>query len=117
MEKADETSAAKCPSCKKIVTDDHCAIGCEVCDNWFHIECVGIPENVYEFISSTESSGGFIWNCDICRKNKPTSNSQIRKTVHREIQEVLLIIIRNVIEVTDKCSNFMRILWQFYEML
>ena len=39
-----------CGKCEKPVRDEDKAVGCEVCEVWFHTECEKIPDNVYNFM-------------------------------------------------------------------
>lgn len=61
-------SEYKCGKCGKKVNQATKALQCEVCDEWYHIGCEGIPEEFYEYL--TEEGGGeqFHWNCHHCKK-------------------------------------------------
>ena len=55
-----------CQICTKEVEEDHKALECDKCKEWYHINCVGIPVPLYKFIGKTESN--FRWFCKDCDK-------------------------------------------------
>ena len=52
----------KCPICKIDVVEEVNAIYCEMCDIWFHAECLHMPED--EFRSNADSP--VPWTCSRC---------------------------------------------------
>ncbi len=51
-----------CGSCGKEVTDVQAAVCCDSCDTWFHIDCQGMDEQMYDKLIGSEAS----WICICC---------------------------------------------------
>jgi hypothetical protein len=58
---ADKDETISCVICKKEVIDG--AIECEICQNWHHIECVGVSKTELKFINNHTK---FHWFCPHC---------------------------------------------------
>jgi len=56
------TTNADCGLCKKIVPNDS-AISCEVCAEWFHLECAKITMKEYTFLNKFNR---YHWWCEKC---------------------------------------------------
>ena len=68
-----------CGKCEKEVKETDCALECEVCDVWFHIECEGIPKAVYKFILEKEAGEQLSWHCSFCKRGCVKLNKRIKK--------------------------------------
>lgn len=55
-----------CPDCDKSVEDTDSALECEICENWFHINCEDLEEEDYTFLSVHKTVH---WYCKSCNKN------------------------------------------------
>jgi len=55
-----------CATCSKNVSEKDLALGCEVCDKWFHISCQSITEDEYEFLIEHKN---LHWYCSSCNSN------------------------------------------------
>ena len=53
--------------CSKRVDDNGKALCSEPCSIWFHIQCIKVPECVYDYMQSSGDDGGFTWHCNDCR--------------------------------------------------
>ena len=55
-----------CPDCKKRCKDNEKAIECEFCERWFHANCQGVNDILYEAIKADGEAGtNFIhWYCN-----------------------------------------------------
>ena len=49
--------------CQKKVEDSDCGIACEICNLWFHTECIGVADELYQIMRTV---GGLHWYCDQC---------------------------------------------------
>src|SRR5437868_10082172 len=56
----------ECLTCKKEVTDSHLALECEICEEWFHIDCEQVAAEEYTFLSEHKSVH---WYCIACNKS------------------------------------------------
>lgn len=52
-----------CFTCeKKINQNEKSSIGCDICDNWYHQDCIGMDEKTFKYLSKSTSP----WFCDKC---------------------------------------------------
>ena len=49
-------TVSKCPDCKVKISESSEALMCEICENWFHIECQGITKTTYSLIGRNARS-------------------------------------------------------------
>ena len=52
------------PTCKQNVKKADKALRCEICESWFHFECIQIEDEVYELLK--KKVPGVHWFCDFC---------------------------------------------------
>ena len=52
---------------------------CETCVNWFHLRCIGVPDNIYDFMKNDHKSNCFSYNCPECKK-------YFKAAIHRDIK-------------------------------
>lgn len=57
-----------CSTCNSAVNDTTGAIECDLCEGWFHTECIQFNENVYDELVNENSSStdGVKWFCSTC---------------------------------------------------
>ena len=55
-----------CPSCKLNFIDNGNCIACDLCDTWFHFECVSLTPNEFETYLHNNS---LPWICPTCENN------------------------------------------------
>ena len=65
-----------CPSCEKKVGDDENSMFCNLCECWYHIDCVMFPKDVYDILSKHEDLTSIKWFCPTC---KPKSDEALEK--------------------------------------
>ena len=58
--------ADMCLRCKKKTKVDEDGIQCELCDNWFHAKCEGIPKELYAALQLSNDTG-VMWYCASCK--------------------------------------------------
>ena len=61
--KSKTKNESKCKECTEVVINK--GIQCEVCDAWSHIQCIGLPEELYKYLETNES---LQWYCTSCNK-------------------------------------------------
>ena len=70
------TENEDCKICDVMVKYGVKGIKCDVCENWCHIECVGMEEKTYKHYSK----GNLQWVCEICMKVK-IDNTQMYEMI------------------------------------
>ena len=56
-----------CIRCNTMCKDTDKALQCDMCKDWFHIKCVGVPDKTYEMIrDSNELKCGVRYFCPVC---------------------------------------------------
>ena len=61
------TQEYPCRVCKDEVANEDSSIQCDLCDQWNHIDCIGISIRKYEKLKSDSSP----WYCPICLSEFP----------------------------------------------
>src|SRR5277367_3273064 len=63
-------SGQSCPVCSVVVDEGNKAISCDMCQEWYHITCVGISVQLYSGIQKYEGirKGELLWYCEKCSK-------------------------------------------------
>lgn len=69
----------KCGKCEMQVGVDDKAVGCEICDLWFHINCEYIPDAVYKFMVEEEPGRQLHWTCSYCQRGCENLYKYIKK--------------------------------------
>ena len=105
-----------CQECSKRVDDNDKALCCEACSIWFHIQCIKVPECVYDYMQSSGDDGGFTWQCKDCRNcgksntKLSISNSKeikdLKESICDEIKEKLPVLVKDALIETSKCTGF-----------
>ena len=70
--------------CDKEVKNSHKALQCEICDFWFHIACVGVPDKDFPALNKRN---GVHWFCKFCERGSKKLVELMNK-MHTEITEV-----------------------------
>ena len=63
MASDDDEAPAPCKICPGLVTTDHPALLCDMCNEWLHIKCANVSPNLYKEISKKKK---MVWFCDNC---------------------------------------------------
>ncbi len=83
VESEDEEPPCPCGKCDKIINDDDQSLKCEICDQYFHIECEGVNPTLYKTIKAgtkpKESRARIHWYCGICDRK---SMGMLTKIIH-----------------------------------
>jgi len=66
-----QTKQAKfpCIRCKKNVAKNSKSVKCHICQQWVHVECEGMPPELYNILANPEKYGtcGMSWSCSSCQ--------------------------------------------------
>lgn len=54
-----------CSTCDKDVGNNDKALGCSICENWYHIKCERVTIDDYEFLKKSDNS--IQWYCKSCK--------------------------------------------------
>jgi len=80
------TSRAKCGICNKVVNESSKALQCDLdCDQWYHIECLGVSLNEYLRLAESDEE----WACDTCGLKK--ANNLLSGEI-KNLNEMVLIL-------------------------
>lgn len=74
-----EETSCTCLDCNNEVGETDKALACETCENWFHISCQNIPEQVYDFMVEEEEGQQLQWFCKYCKRGSVKLHNRIRK--------------------------------------
>jgi hypothetical protein len=55
-----------CLFCDRIVRNNQCALQCDGCEGWQHLECGVIPVTAAEYDAAVEDGNDFEWRCGRC---------------------------------------------------
>ena len=78
---------AECPDCKRLTVATDEALECEICENWFHIECQKITKTTYNFLlknSRSREKSKVHWYCDRCDMGAGKILSVVTKISRRQ---------------------------------
>ena len=92
-----------CPICENQVKEE--GLGCENCEFWFHITCVNISKEQYNFISQKEE---LLFVCKSCKvKSKKSEDSQNNDTnnVHSELLAQMSLMMQKMNQIVESNEN------------
>ena len=95
-----------CPICENQVKEE--GLGCENCEFWFHITCVNISKEQYNFISQKEE---LLFVCKSCKvKSKKSEDSQNNDTnnVHSELLAQMSLMMQKMNQIVESNENMAR---------
>ena len=78
------TASGNCAKCKKTGEPGSQWIQCDICDEWFHNACCGLPPDLITQITKTKL---LLFRCNICLSKKALPVSHV--TVQHAIKEAL----------------------------
>ena len=78
------TDSGNCAKCKKTGEPRSQRIQCDICDEWFHNACCGLPPDLIPQITKAKL---LLFRCNICISKKTLPASQV--TVQHAIKEAL----------------------------
>ena len=55
-----------CTSCNEVVLDTEKGLMCNCCNNWYHIDCQKVSEEIYLFLCSHDEERSLHWYCKTC---------------------------------------------------
>ena len=81
QDKASKTVKFPCLRCKKNVAKNSRSVRCHICQHWVHVECEGMPIEMYNLMANPEKYGavGLSWTCMSCQ----SSMAKIQEVVGR----------------------------------
>ena len=59
----EEESPAPCKICPVLVTEEHPALQCDMCDEWLHIECADVHPDLFREMNKKSK---LLWFCESC---------------------------------------------------
>lgn len=77
-----EALVEKCGECKRIVSNEDDGLQCEICQEWFHCVCQGMPVEAYQFIN--DNSVSLHWYCRRCNKEVSSMIAMMTKLQQRQ---------------------------------
>ena len=100
----------KCPSCEMKVGGDDCAMFCNLCECWSHINCVMFPKELYDVLLKHENIESIKWFCPVC---KPKSDEALEKYSSLEkktetLSEDMHIVKNDLKEIKTSISNLVK---------
>ena len=68
LAEAQNQDVCKCIDCNLIVNDNDHAVNCELCEEWCHVQCTDISQDLYEKLDPKDAvtASGLKWFCAIC---------------------------------------------------
>jgi len=98
-----------CLHCSDEMKNNDKAVCCDQCNKWFHIQCIGVPDCVYDFIGKNDNGARFSWHCNNCRKTGKNLHKMqlhnIKEAVAEEIRMVIPDIAKSTLEEANKCTE------------
>ena len=99
-----------CKSCSKEVTQKEASIQCELCIDWYHIQCVGVSSEEYKFLKKYGQS--YHWFCPNCEKGainilRKITSLQEDQTVLKQTVKLLEGAIEKVQEDMSGCITLL----------
>ena len=86
-----EGENCKCGICTVVLPENEPkAIGCDLCEQWFHSKCVGCPDELINLMNSINESttkhsanllGNLIWVCPSCNNNDTPKTVKLSKNL------------------------------------
>ena len=74
-----------CTTCKMEIGDEDKALTCDTCQQWCHINCGGVSQEVYQMLLEDEEVR---WMCPSCIKHA-SDPCTVPHTAHTDVQPVL----------------------------
>ena len=102
-EKSEDSSDIEsylCDICNKVVTGEDDAIACEICEEWFHIQCEELPKAVYDFMATEKGSKKLSWYCKHCSRGSVKLFSRLKK-LERDQEEIRESQYRSASEISE----------------
>lgn len=73
-----------CATCeKKFIQNEKSSIGCDICDNWHHQDCIKMDDKTFKYLSKSTSP----WFCDKCLTSNFTFKS-LEKSMVEEFTKI-----------------------------
>ena len=80
-----------CPVCHDRVQDEDEALTCDICSNWYHVDCQNVPTQVYQYFVGNDASSQLHWYCKACNvgaANLMHMLNNSRDKLEKQIQDV-----------------------------
>ena len=96
---------SSCHECKRLVKDNDKGVQCDICEHWYHANCVKISSDVYSVISVKEDLD---WYCVTCKRGIKQNKKDLN-TLHLEnerLKEENKSLKDRMIDLEDQMKNF-----------
>ena len=105
--------ADMCGKCDKTLMIEHKVVSCFTCKQLFHIQCQGVSDAKYEFLSNQNDNSGIVWFCGACKRTtsgmfQHIANLEIRlKSIETERQKEKheMSVLQNLVNALNKRIN------------
>ena len=96
----------ECGGCKKTVRKRDRGLGCEVCEQWFHIGCEKVTVAQYEFLIQEENKS-IPWSCRKCRGNLKQYAKKMNRILaeNNELKERIEKLEEGIIAVKEQIKE------------
>ncbi len=113
MNEMDSDNTDICGKCDNTFKKEHKAVSCFTCKQLFHIQCQGVSDTKYEFLSNQSDNSGIVWFCRACKRTtsgmfQHIANLEIRlKSIETERQKEKheMSVLQNLVNALNKKIN------------
>ncbi len=76
--------SSKCAKCKKSVKKNDSGLACEICETWYHAECVSMSEDEFRDFEKNEVGQKMHWFCPDCEKGTLSMLKTVKRLEQRQ---------------------------------
>ena len=90
---------SKKKKCDEEIVEEEDATRCDLCDEWYHLECQLSSQEAFNLLSKFQNSTGIIWICESCKNDLPKL---------REVREHDVTLLSRVEMLEEALTNQMK---------